>query len=74
MIQGNLFNKRNQRGAWGVVKDFFEVGIRIVLLSDVLIDRAICQDVLAVQLKITFIQPKVVLLIKHGLSALHGGP
>ena len=46
MIQGNLFKKRNQRRSWGIVKDFFEVGIWIVLPSDVLIGRAICQDVL----------------------------
>ena len=46
MIQGNLFNKCDQRGPWGIVKDFFKVGIWIVFLSDVLIVRAVCQDVL----------------------------
>ena len=46
MIQGNLFNKRNQRGTWSIVEDFFEVRIWIVFLSDVLIGGAICQDVL----------------------------
>ena len=32
MIQVNLFNKHNQRGSWSIVKDFFEVRIRIVVV------------------------------------------
>ena len=45
MTQVNLFNKHDQRGPWGIVKDFFQIGIW-QYLSDVLTVGAICQDVL----------------------------